>query len=255
MRTITLALLFSFLTSCLFAQKNASKPLNIAIKLDTLQLYDSLRQRSIPIAIYQPIGSNKSNPLKIIIFSHGYGQNKGGDYLAYSYLTKALATQGYYVVSIQHELSTDSLLPLVGIPQVVRRPFWDRGVLNIMFVINELKRIHPELDFMHISLIGHSNGGDMTALFPQKYPNIVSKIITLDNRRMTLPRTKQPKVYSLRSSDQKADEGVLPSDEELKKFGIKIIKLPNTTHNEMDDNANGHQRAEIIKHVISFLKE
>jgi predicted peptidase len=54
--------------------------------LDTLKLYDQSRQREIPIAIYQPT-SKVSCKQKIIIFSHGYGQNKGGDYLAYSYLT------------------------------------------------------------------------------------------------------------------------------------------------------------------------
>ena len=111
------------------------------------------------------------------------------------------------------------------------------------------------MDFKHITLIGHSNGGDMTALFPQKYPDIVDKIITLDNRRMPLPRSNQPKVYSLRSSDQVADEGVLPTVEEQKKYSIKIIKLPNTIHNDMNDNANTIQREEIRKYVLGFLLE
>ena len=111
------------------------------------------------------------------------------------------------------------------------------------------------MDFKHITIIGHSNGGDMTALFPQKYPNIVEKIITLDNRRMALPKTKNIKICSLRSSDQPADEGVLPTDVEIKKFGIKIIKLPNTTHNEMDDNANNEQRKEIQNYIMMFLND
>ena len=173
--------------------------------------------------------------------------------MAYSYLTDFLASKGYFVVSIQHELATDSLLPLTGIPQVVRRPFWERGVENIVFVINELKKTNPELDFTHITLIGHSNGGDMTALFPQKYPNIVDKIVTLDNRRMALPKTNNPKVYSLRSSDQPADKNVLPTEDEQKKFGMVIIKLPKTTHNQMDNNANNEQREEIRNHVLAFL--
>ncbi len=46
----------------------------------------------------------------------------------------------------------------------------------------------------------------------------------------------------------------LPTDEETKKFGMKIIKLPNTTHNEMDDNANEEQRNEIRNYVLSFLQ-
>lgn len=225
-----------------------------SISMDTLKLYDQSRHREIPIAIYKPT-IHISAKQKIVIFSHGYGQNKGGDYLAYSYLTEFLALKGFFVVSIQHELATDSLLPLTGNPQIVRRPFWNRGADNILFVINTLKKTNPNLDYNHITLIGHSNGGDMTALFPQKYPNIVDKIITLDNRRMKLPKMKKVKVYSLRSSDQPADEGVLPTKKEVKKFGIKIIKLESTTHNEMDDNATKEQRKEMLHHILTFLND
>jgi predicted esterase len=230
--------------------KDYKEKLQNQVQLDTLVLYDSARKRQIPIACYAKKSDKKK---KIVIFSHGYGQNKGGDYLAYSYLTEYLASKDFFVVSIQHELPTDSLLPTTGIPQVVRRPFWERGADNILFVINELRKNKKLLDFNHIALIGHSNGGDMTALFPQKYPNLVEKIITLDNRRMPLPRTKKTKVYSLRSSDQVADENVLPSAEEIKKFGIKIIKLPNTTHNQMDNHATKQQGEEINSYIISFL--
>jgi predicted peptidase len=219
-----------------------------------LKLYDQSRQREIPIAIYKP-QTDITEKQKVVIFSHGYGQNKGGDYLAYSYLTEFLASKGYFVVSIQHELATDSLLPLTGNPQIVRRPFWERGADNILFVIRELKKTNPNLDYKHITLIGHSNGGDMTALFPQKYPNAVEKIITLDNRRMLLPKTKKVKVYSLRSSDQPADVGVLPTEREIKKYRMKIVKLANTTHNEMDDNANDEQRKEIQYYALTFLND
>jgi predicted esterase len=222
--------------------------------LDTLTYYDQCRQREIPIAIYKP-SPEVSRKQKLVIFSHGYGQNKGGDYLAYSYLTEFLATKGFFVVSIQHELATDSLLPLSGNPQIVRRPFWERGAENILYVISELKKTNPDLDFKDLTLIGHSNGGDMTALFLQKYPNTVNKIITLDNRRMALPKTKKVQVYSLRSSDQPADEGVLPSEKETKRYNMNIVKLTNTTHNEMDDNANDKQRKEIQDYIVKFVKE
>ena len=248
-------LLCAILTSCSTIGQTLNNTPTYSVNLDTLKLFDKVRQREVPIAIYKPKTDKKIDQQKIILFSHGYGQNKGGDYLAYSYLTEYLASKGFFVVSIQHELSTDSLMPLTGIPQVVRRPFWERGADNILFVINELKKTNPELDFKHITIIGHSNGADMTALFPQKYPNIVYKIITLDNRRMAFPKTKDVKVNSLRSSDQKADEGVLPTEEEQKKFGIKIIKLENTIHNDMDDHANNEQREEIRNYVMTFLNK
>ncbi|TAF96728.1 MAG: hypothetical protein EAZ32_07425 [Cytophagia bacterium] len=95
----------------------------------------------------------------------------------------------------------------------------------------------------------------MTALFPQKYPRVVAKIITLDNRRMALPKSQQVKVYSLRSSDQPADAGVLPTDNDQKKYKMTIVKLPNTIHNHMDDNASDAQRAEINGYVLQFLQD
>ena len=212
-----LIILFQGLTS--FSRNNctvhhASTGPTYEVLLDTIRLFDHLRSREVPVAIFKPKHYTANAPQRIIIFSHGYGENRTGSYLIYSYLTNYLASQGYFVASIRHELPTDSLIPSDGNPQIVRRPFWDRGADNILFVINELKKSDPELDFGNITLIGHSNGADMTALFPQKYPNVVQKIITLDNRRMALPRTFNPKVYSLRSSDQPADAGVLPTEEE-----------------------------------------
>lgn len=222
------------------------------LKRDTLTLFDTTRHRAIPIAL-NTAGDYKKQHL--VILSHGYGKNDPTSYLVYSYLTEFLASSGFFVVSIQHELATDSLIPTDGIPQIVRRPFWERGADNILFVLNELKKSHPDLDFQHVSLIGHSNGGDMSALFPQKYPGIISKIITLDNRRMSLPRTTFPAIYSLRSSDVPADEGVLPTEEEQQKLGITIILLANTPHSDMDDRANDQQRQEINEYVLRFLKE
>lgn len=250
----TIGIILLSLVGCLPIKKTEYVQNKHEVRVDTLSLFDQSRNRRVPVAFYNVTKSGKLSNQKVVIFNHGYGENRKDSYLVYSYLTEYLASIGYFVVSIQHELPTDSLIPSSGIPQVVRRPFWDRGADNIMFLINELKQIRPELNFKQITLIGHSNGADMVALFPQKYANIVEKIITLDNRRMALPRTKRnPEVYSLRSSDQPADEGVLPTRDEQKSLGITIIQLPNTIHNDMDDHANPEQRKEINNHILSFL--
>jgi hypothetical protein len=225
------------------------------IEIENINLFDKSKNRKIPVAVYKPKLGQYSQKLKIVIFSHGYGGNMGGDNIAYSYLTDFLASKGYFVASIQHELSTDSLMPLEGNAQILRRPFWERGTDNILFVINELKKSNPELDFKHITLIGHSNGGDMSALFAEKYPNIIEKIITLDNTKKPVPKTSFPKIYTIRSSDVVADEGVLPSLEEQNKYSIKIIKLLNTKHRDMDDDATLKQRNEINELVLKFIKE
>lgn len=36
---------------------------------------------------------------------------------------------------------------------------------------------------------------------------------------------------------------------------MKIVKLENTTHNEMDDNANEEQRKEIQAYVLKFIRD
>ncbi len=244
------------LTSCITNKKTSNPDINnlqYQVNSDSLNLFDKSRNRLIPITFYSPKADVKKLTQKVVIFSHGYSENRLGANKAYSYLTEELASKGYFVVCVQHELPTDDLLPTKGIPQIVRRPFWERGCENILFVINELKKTNPELDYKHLILIGHSNGGDISVLFTHKYPQLVDKLISLDNRRMQLPRTEHPKVYSLRSSDQIADEGVLPTLEEQKKLNMRIVKLPNTIHNDMNDNGTEEQKREINNYIISFL--
>lgn len=246
------------LSACLTLQKApATRPSAqaLAIATDSLILFDQARNRSVPVALYLPKTPPKNTRQKVVIFSHGYGENQPGANKGYTYLTSALAAQGYFVASIQHELPTDSLLPMTGKPQITRRSNWERGAANILFVLNELKRLKPGLAYSHLILIGHSNGGDMTMLFAHKYPQFVDKAISLDNRRMALPRTKHPKIYSLRADDDPADEGVLPTSEEQQRYGIKVVHLPNVKHGEMSSYGTEEQHQVINKHVLGFIKE
>lgn len=216
---------------------------------------DTTRNRPIPVAVYLPDEKFLENSPKVIIFSHGYGENQPGSNQAYSYLTENLAANGYLVFSIQHELPSDDLLPLTGIPQIERLPNWERGSENILFVLGEMKKQYPNADFSKLTIMGHSNGGDMSVLFAHQHPELVWKLITLDQRRMAFPRVSSPQIYSLRSSDQPADEGVLPTAEEQTQWGITIVKLENTIHNQMDDDASDTQRKEINDLVLGFLRE
>ncbi|MDR4892338.1 MULTISPECIES: alpha/beta hydrolase [unclassified Chryseobacterium] len=229
-----------FITSCTLQKKNTQSH-DYEVKVDTLTFLDQSRNRKIPVAFYYPETDKKILNPQVIIFNHGYGLNKGGDYLVYSYLTEKLASKGYFTVSIQHELATDSLLPTEGNLQMVRRPFWQNGSDNILFVLNELKKTKPELDYKHLTLIGHSNGGDMAALFGNQHPNLVYKLITMDNRRMFLPRTSVPKIYSLRSNDYPADEGVLPNETEQKKYSI-TVQPTLINHGHMDNKGSDEEK-------------
>ena len=227
---------------------------NYETSLDTLTFFDKNRNRKIPVAFYSPKTNQAVPKQQIVIFSHGYGANKGGDYLIYSYLTQKLASKGYFTVSIQHELPTDELIPTEGKIQTVSMPFWERGSDNILFVLNELKKTRPELDYNHLTLIGHSNGGDMTALFAGKHPELIYKVITMDNRRMYLPRTSLPRIYTLRSNDYPADEGVLPSPEEQKKYHI-TIQPTDINHGHMDDKGSEKEKETLNNYILQYIEK
>lgn len=221
-----------------------------SVKTDLLSFFDKDRHRPVPVAIYT--GTSKhSRKLKLALISHGYG----GKNTDYSFIATYLATHGYYVGSIQQEVPGDEPLPNTGNPYETRKPSWERGVQNILFVIGELKKLRPDLDYSQLLLIGHSHGGDTNMLFAQEHPALVKTVISLDNRRMPFPRTKSPRLFSIRSSDQQPDAGVIPSPEEQAKYGMKVIKLPATIHNDMWDGGTRKQKAEIIQHIEQFLRE
>jgi hypothetical protein len=104
-----------------------------------------------------------------------------------------------------------------------------------------------------LTLIGHSNGGDMTVLFAHKYPNLAHKIISLYNRSMELPRTSIPKIYTLRSKDYPADLGVLPTDREIQKYNL-TVQFTEINHSNMDNDANEEEGRYLIAKIFEYLK-
>ncbi len=255
MKKIFIVVLSLALLQCsINKQVSLEERTNTSFKLDTLSLWDQSRDRKIPIAIYQPRQTSRENRIQII-FSHGYGENNGSDYLhAYTYLTEFLSKMGYFVVSIQHELKTDELLPMTGKLQETRLPNWERGARNIFYTLQEIKKRYPQLQYNNLTLIGHSNGGDMSVLFAHRYPELVYKIISMDNRRMAIPRTSKPKILTLRSIDYPADENVLPTGEELKRYNI-TVRFTKIKHSSMDNDANEAERNYLKTEILKYLKE
>lgn len=224
------------------------------VKTQTLNLFDKSRNRSIPVKLYLPEkaadkSENRKSKFKLAVISHGYG-GKNSDY---SFIAADLVERGFVVASIQHELPSDESMPMTGDIYETRKPYWERGAQNILFVIEELKKSEWNLDYKNLLLVGHSNGGDTSMLFASEHPDLVGKVISLDSRRMPFPRRKRPQILSIRSTDQSADAGVLPTTEEQKKFRTKIVKV-NVIHNDMwDGGTTEKQKQEIIKIINDFL--
>ena len=72
----------------------------------------------------------------------------------------------------------------VGEPYVGRLPIYERGVANIMYAVSKMKSVQPHADYDHLTLVGHSNGGDIAMYFAELHPDEVKKVVTLDNLRM-----------------------------------------------------------------------
>lgn len=244
------------LTITAFASMSSDyESVSTKIQIEKYEVFDSVRNRLIPYALYSPkFKENKRDSIHLVIFSHGYGSNYSRNYLNYSYLTKRLARAGFWTVSIQHELLGDPLIPKQGIAQVVRMPFWIRGEENILFVLNDFRKKHPDLKISSVDLVGHSNGGDMSVLTAKDHPGLIRKVITLDHLRMPIPTGSKTQFSSLRSIDKVADSLVIPSKEICLHCGIRIIQLKKITHNEMNDEGSRKQKKQINQYVQKILE-
>jgi hypothetical protein len=189
--------------------------------------------------------------LPVAILSHGNTVK----YTEYSFLANLFAVRGYMVVSIQHDLETDDpMVTKVGEEYVGRRMQYNRGIANIRFAIDELRKQYPNADYRHLTLIGHSNGGDISMFFAKLHPDMVKKVVTLDNLRVPFVTDGKIKILSFRSKDPvfKADPGVVPDDEVCAKAGITVVRTE-FRHNDLSDRGPDSVKASIQAKVEDFL--
>ena len=186
----------------------------LAIRHETLNLFDTSRQRPVAVDVavrrdYETKANLGLWKLPIAIISNGNTVKN----TEYSFLADVLAARGYLVASIQQDLASDPpLMTKVGMPYVGRRGVYLRCEANILFVLDELQKRQPNADYSHITLVGHSNGGDVSMYVAKQHPELVSKVITLDNLRVPFVLSKHLKILSFRSKDPnfRTDPGVLP---------------------------------------------
>ena len=191
--------------------------------------------------------------LPVAILSHGNTVK----HTEYSFLTNVFAARGYLVISIQHDLATDDpMVTKVGEEYVGRRMQYNRGAFNIMFAIDEVKKLYPNADYRRLTLIGHSNGGDISMYFAKLHPDLVKKVVTLDNLRVPFVTDGKIKILSFRSRDPhfKADPGVVPDDETCARAGIKVVRTE-FQHNELSDRGSDRVKSSIQASMNQFLDE
>ena len=215
-------------------------------------LTDKSRSRAIPINITLPSNNAKCTeqvkcPVAFINAGYGISHNE------YTFASNAFNQRGYLTVAVAHELKSDPYLNREQPYLTTRMENWHRGVVTLKFLVNELSSKYPAYDFTKLTLFGHSNGGDISALYGSIYPNEVSQIITLDHRRMLIPRNKNIRVLTLRGSDYPADANVLLNDSELDKFPVTQTLIEKSRHNDMYDGGPKWLVDRMSKEVEGFL--
>ena len=228
------------------------------IEHETLDLFDAARQRPVAVDLavrrdYAMKADDGFWKLPVAIISNGNTVKN----TEYSFLANALAARGYLVASIQQDLPTDPpLMTKPGEPYVGRRGVYEKGEANILFVVGVLKSKEPNADYAHLTMVGHSNGGDTAMYFAKEHPEIVSKVITLDNLRVPFVTSDKMKILSFRSNDPnfKTDPGVLPNAKQAVKDGIDIIKTP-FQHTEMSDRGPDSVKEKIQEALDHFLTD
>ncbi len=223
-----------------------------SLATQSIELWDARRERRIPLQLSFPVGQRdctRTRPCPVAFVSPGYGLA----HTDYSYIARALASAGYLVVAIQHDLPTDPALARTGDLFASRMPTWRRGAENLRFVRDTLSRTHTGYDWPQLVLIGHSNGGDLSALAVHESPTLAATLVTLDHRRHPLPRDASIRVLSLRGSDFEADVGVLPTPDEPD-TGMCITKLADARHNDMNDHGPVALQSEIVQRLREFLE-
>jgi len=229
-----------------------------AIRHETLSFYDAARGRPIEVAIAirrdKEMAANSGiNILPVAIVNHGNTVK----FTEYSFLANVLAARGYMAVSIQHDLSTDApLVTKVGELYVGRLPVYERGVANIEFIINEMKKIQPNADYNHLTMVGHSNGGAISMYFAKMHPDQVKKVVTLDNLRVPFLTDGKFKILSFRSKDPvfKADPGVVPDNETCEQSGITVVNT-GFQHTDMSDRGPENVKTSIQGVLDKFLED
>jgi hypothetical protein len=230
-----------------------------AIRHETLNLVDATRNRPVTVDLavrrdYEMKADAGLWMLPVAVISHGNTVK----HTEYSFLANVFAARGYLVASVQHDLPTDApLMTKQGSLYVGRLKVYERGEANILFAINELKKIQPNADYQHLTLVGHSNGGDISMFFAQQHPELVRRVVTLDNLRVPFVTNDTAlKILSFRSHDPhfQTDPGVLPSDNRAKEAGIDIVKTE-AQHTDMSDRGPDSVKESIQNSLEKFLSD
>jgi hypothetical protein len=230
-----------------------------AIRHETLTFNDPARDNR-PVAVDVAVRRDKEMQanagmikLPVAILNHGNTVR----FTEYSFLANVFAARGYMAISIQHDLPTDApMVTKVGELYVGRLPQIQRGIANIKFAVEEMQEVQPNADYDHLTMVGHSNGGDISMYFAKMYPDQIKKVVTLDNLRVPFLTDGRFKILSFRSNDPqfKTDPGVVPNEDVCEKSGITVVQT-GYRHTDMSDRGSDDVKSTIEGTLDKFLED
>jgi hypothetical protein len=230
-----------------------------AIRHQTLTFNDPARDNR-PVAVDMAVRRDKEMQanagmikLPVAILNHGNTVK----FTEYSFLANIFAARGCLTISIQHDLPTDApMVTKVGELYVGRQPQYLRGIANIKFAIEEIKKVQPNADYDHLTLVGHSAGADISVYFAKMYPDQIKEVVTLDNLRVPFMTDGRFKILSFRSKDPrfKTDPGVIPPKGVREKSGITVVQT-GYQHTDMSDRSSDDVKSTIRGMLDKFLDD
>jgi hypothetical protein len=230
-----------------------------AIRHETVTFNDPARDNR-PVAFDVAVRRDKEMQanagmitLPVAILNHGNTVR----FSEYSFLANVFAARGYIAMSIQHDLPTDApMVTKVGELYVGRQPQYLRGIANIKFAIEEMQKVQPNADYDHLTMVGHSNGGDISMYFAKMYPDQIKKVVTLDNLRVPFLTDGRFKILSFRSKDPqfKTDPGVVPNKDVCERSGITVVQT-GYRHTDMSDRGSDDVKSTIEGTLDKFLED
>ena len=238
--------------------------------------------RPIPVQIYFPTkrgpqilhpkvfedrGPDKWPPLEVEVYSqkadiaslaseskHPLVLLNHGDMVAmtdYAYIAEDLASHGYIVVAIQHQLKTDPDEPKFWKERSISR--YGKVIDNMLYVFewlqeNQTNLFNNTLDLKKIGLIGHSMGGNSLLLFANRASNAFKKkqnealfpyvdssgvkeaIIVLDSGGFPYPNHHQYPLFLLMSEEREAYQKKSGTYDDMVKIGHKVKYYKGSKH-------------------------
>ena len=218
------------------ARDNRTVAVNIAVRRDK-EMQANADMITLPVAIL-----NHGNTVKST---------------EYSFLTNFFAMRGYLAISIQHDLPTDApMVTKVDELYVGRQPQYLRGIANIKFAVEEMKKVQPNADYDRLTMVGHSAGADISMYFAKMYPDHIKELVTLDNLRVPFMTDGKFKILSFRSKDPqfKTDPGVVPPEGVREKSGITVVQT-GYQHSDMSDRGSDNAKSAIQGMLDKFLDD